>query len=358
MNSPQATLRPVHLVGSVPLGSASEVFRAVSDELGPCLKRIPDGETGERTGWVGFQALMLRDHPSFELVPSDVPGERAEDLTSAVQARGDGYRRPTFRLRPGVDPAELGFDQLGYAQAALTSYPTFAELKTAGVIRPDTRFQVALPTPLAPLGIFVTPANIPDVLPAYQDALMRELAEICSSVPAGELAVQWDVAVEIGLLEGAFPAPFDDVDAAVAAAMVALGEAVPSDVDTGYHLCYGDFGHHHFVEPRDMSVLVSLANSIANGLTRPLDWVHMPVPRDRDDPDYFAPLERLQLAATTEVYLGLVHDSDGLTGTRRRMVSAGKFRSGFGIATECGFGRLEPHTIPALLQLHRDAATD
>ncbi|MDT7643250.1 MAG: hypothetical protein QOC75_250 [Pseudonocardiales bacterium] len=356
MSDPQWTNRLVHLVGSVPLNTAADVFRAVSEAIGPHLKRIPDGETGDRTGWVGFQALMLLDHPSFELVPSAVPGERAEDLARSVRAQADGYRTPSFRLREGVDPTQLRFTRLGYTEAALASYATFAEFKASGVLHPGIRFQVALPTPLAPLAIFVTPADIPAVLPAYQTALLRELAEICAAIPAGELAVQWDVAVEMGLLEGAFPAPFDNVDETVAAGMVALGDAVPSGVSLGYHLCYGDMGLHHFIEPRDMSVLVGLANRISAGLTRSLDWMHMPVPRDRDDPGYFEPLERLRLAETTELFLGLVHDSDGLEGARRRMTSAAKFRSGFGVGTECGFGRRDPRGIPALLQLHREVA--
>jgi len=356
MTAPEPTNRLVHLVGSVPLSTAAAVFRAASDAIGPHLQRIPDGETGDRTGWVGFQALMLLDHPSFELVPSDVPGERAEDLTLAVSAQSDGYRAPSFRLREGMDPTQLRFPRLGYAAAALASYATFAELKASGVIHPGTRFQVSLPTPLAPMALFVTPEDIPAVLPTYQTALLGELAMICAAIPADELAVQWDVAVEMGVLEGAFPAPFDNVEETVAAAVVALGEAVPSDVSLGYHLCYGDMGLHHFIEPRDMSVLVGLANRISAGLTRPLDWMHMPVPRDRDDPEYFAPLARLQLAETADLFLGLLHDSDGLDGARRRMGSASKFRAGFGIATECGFGRRDPRSIPALLQLHRDVA--
>lgn len=357
MHDPQRTDRRVHLVGSVPLDSAAEVFRTVSDALGERVRRIPDGETNDRTGWVGFQALMLLDHPDFELVPSEVPGERLEDMERAVRAQGDDYATPKFRLRRGVDPERLGFPELGYARAAKESYATFVELGRAGVIAAGTRFQVALPTPLAPLAIFLTPEQIPAVLPAYRTAMLRELADICASIPAPELAVQWDVAVELGLLDEAFPAPFPNVRATVTGEMVALGDAVPSGVELGYHLCYGDMGAHHFVEPRDMSTLVTLANDIAAGLARRLDWVHMPVPRARDDAEYFAPLEALVLGAGTELYLGLVHDSDGLDGTRRRMETASKFRPVFGISTECGFGRRDPMTVPALLRLHRAAAT-
>jgi hypothetical protein len=356
VNEPPRIVESVHLVGSVPLESAAAVFRAVSDVLGPRLPRIPDGETGERTGWVGCQVPVFLAHPAFEIEPSEQEGERAEDLEAAGRAEGEGYKRPVFRLRDGADAAALAFDDLGYAAAALASYATFAELKRAGTIRPGTRFQVSLPTPLAPLAIFVTPGDVGAVLPAYRSAMLREVAEICAAVPTGELALQWDVAPEMGLLEGVFPAPFADVEATVAASLVALGDAVPPEVSLGYHLCYGDFGHAHFVEPRDMTVLVDLTNRVAAGLSRSLDWVHMPVPRDRDDAEYFAPLDGLRLAPGTELYLGLVHATDGADGARRRIAAAAKFRGDFGVGTECGFGRRDPASIPALLALHGEVA--
>ncbi|MDT7683208.1 MAG: hypothetical protein QOG57_3518 [Pseudonocardiales bacterium] len=342
MGDAASTNQLVHLVGSVPLASAAEVFRATSEVLGAHLPRIPDGETGERTSWVRFQVALLRANPLIEQKPAEGAGST-------------GYQPPMFQLRAGADPAELEFPRLGYADSALASYATFAELKAAGVIRPETRFQVSLPTPRGPLTLYVSPRDIEAMLPAYRAALMRELAEVCAAVPHTELAVQWDVAPEIGLLEGVFPAPFEgDPQTVLARALVALGDAVPESVPMGYHLCYGDFGHQHFVEPRDTAVLVGLANRVAAGLSRPLNWVHLPVPRDRDDADYFAPLEDLRLAPDTELYLGLVHSTDGLAGSRRRLAAASKFRTEFGIGTECGFGRRDPATIPALLELHRD----
>ena len=45
--------------------------------------------------------------------------------------------------------------QLGYADHAISSYASFKELKGAGVIPRRARFQVSLPTPLAPIAAFV-----------------------------------------------------------------------------------------------------------------------------------------------------------------------------------------------------------
>jgi hypothetical protein len=44
----------------------------------------------------------------------------------------------------------------------------------------------------------------------------------------------------------------------------------------------------------------------------------MPVPRNRDDHAYFLPLHDLRISPETELFLGLVHDSDGTEGARRR----------------------------------------
>ena len=39
--------------------------------------------------------------------------------------------------------------------------------------------------------------------------------------------------------------------------------------------------------------MVDFADRIVTKVRRPITWVHMPVPRERDDEAYFAPLERL-----------------------------------------------------------------
>ena len=64
----------------------------------------------------------------------------------------------------------------------------------------------------------------------------------------------------------------------------------------------------------------------------------------------------LKLKPETEFYLGLVHFTDGLQGAQRRLAAAKRVVSNFGVATECGFGRRPPETIPGLLKLHREVA--
>ena len=65
----------------------------------------------------------------------------------------------------------------------------------------------------------------------------------------------------------------------------------------------------------------------------------MPVPIDRTDDAFYAPLENLRLHPGTELFLGLVHAQDGVEGSRRRIETAKKHAPAFGIASECGISR-------------------
>ena len=81
----------------------------------------------------------------------------------------------------------------------------------------------------------------------------------------------------------------------------------------------------------------------------------MPVPHDRDDDAYFAPLGELRLRPETELYLGLIH----LRRRRRRRARpdrrrAAPRRTSFGVATECGWGRGGAAAVAGLLELHRE----
>lgn len=341
------------LVGTVPMASAEAVFRAVAGHLGSRVARIPDGETGERLGWILILLPILMSQPLVLLKGSRVVQEHADDIEHAtVSADTDDFSAPAFRLRAGASPDNLVIPSPGYADFAVASYQTFAALKKDGVIAPGTRFQVSLPSSLeAPVVFF--PDDHLAVEPAFRAMLKAEVDRICAAIPHDELAIQWDVAAEFGLLEGVWPTGLADIPGGIASVLADIGNHVPAEVALGYHLCYGDLGHQHFIEPRDTRILVDMANRVAAGLWRPLTWVHMPVPRDRADAGYFEPLADLEIAPSTELYLGLVHLTDGVEGARRRIAVATPFRALFGVATECGFGRRDPATIPALLDLHR-----
>jgi hypothetical protein len=335
------------LVGSVPLPDAEAVFRTVAGALGRHLRRLPDGETGARLNWFTWQVDRFRECPQLEPAPEGAPA------VGRPASRGE---RPKFQLRPGVDPASVRFGPLGYAAAARESYALFARLKRESVILEHCRFQVCLPTPMTPTLGYTTTATAALVEPAYEAAMLREVDELAQAVPREELAIQWDCSWELAIWEGMWQPPFANPRAGVIERLARLGGRVPAGVELGYHLCYGDYEHSHWKQPEDTSKLVEVANAVTAALARPINWVHLPVPRDRDDDAYFAPLAGLSLSPETELYLGLVHYSDGVEGTRRRIAAANRVVAGYGVATECGWGRRAPETVPELLRIHAAVA--
>ena len=335
--SPDLAAAGAHLVGSVPLASSETVFRTVADEIGDRLRRIPDGETGPRSDWIVWQLPVFTTQRQLEVVP---PG-------------ANSWRPlPRVRLADGARAESVTFGALGYADAALSSYRIFARLKRDGVVPVACRFQVCLPTPLAPISAFVVPEHQELLEPVYEEQVLGELRTILQELPHDQLAVQWDTNFELGMLEGVYPVWFGDVKGGILERLLRISRHVPSDVQLGYHLCYGDVQHRHFKEPADTGKLVEVANALAASLGRPLTWIHLPVPRERLDEAYYAPLRDLRLRAETELYLGLLHHTDGVEGTRRRIETAQRFVSGFGVATECGWGRRPAATIPDLLRIH------
>src|SRR5690348_12512507 len=309
--------RGVHLVGSVPLASPEEVFRTLASGLGDRIRRVPDGETGPRSDWIVWQYPVLSALPQFEVGP---PGT------------GNNYRAlPRLRLRAGERAEDIRLENLGYAEAAIASYRVFARLKRDGEIPAACRLQVCLPTPLAPISAFIAAEDQAALEPIYEARMLRELAEIADAIPHEQLAIQWDTNVELGMLEGVVPVWFGDARAGILERLLRLSRHVPPAVQLGYHLCYGDSQRRYFRQPADAGKLAQIAGALAGSLGRPLNWIHMPVPRDRDDEAYFEPLEDLRLPPETELYLGLVHLTDGEEGARRRIRAAERHVERFGV---------------------------
>ena len=336
-----------HLVGSVPLPDAETVFRTVSAALGSHLRRITDGETGRRGRWIWFQREMLEQHPAMEIDTDEPP-------YALYQWDGQLLREtPYIRFRAGVDPTLVEFPT-GYAEAALESFGLYTRLRDEGVIGTNTRFQVSLPTPMATAYMYLSPAARDSYIPAYERSLVAALGQILDTTPHDRLSIQWDVCQEVLLFEGYFPHRPADYRDQVFAELGRLGAAVPDTVDLGYHLCYGSPRDEHLVMPKDMGILVEIANGIAANLDRRLDFIHMPVPQDRTDEAYFRPLDGLRLPGGAEVILGLIHYDDA-AGDRARSDTARGFLPSFGVATECGWGRTDPARVPGLLESHRRA---
>ncbi|HEX7007357.1 MAG TPA: hypothetical protein VF274_09465 [Alphaproteobacteria bacterium] len=334
-------MRPVLLVGSVPLEDAATVFSAAAKALGPLAARLPDGETGARRNWIGWQ------HAVFARVPQ---------LEPTAERQRNYQLHPPFNLKPGAVAPDIDFGELGFAREALASWEIFERLKATGRVPAGCKFQVALPTAWAPVYSFIAYESQAAVAPVYEAALLGELRRILDAIPHDALAVQWDVATEMSWWERVYPAPFENVEEGVVDHLVRLGRAVPADVELGFHLCYGSMNNRHWKEPADTANLTAVANRLAAALDRPIGWLHLPVPIDRRDDAYFAPLGGLRLDAGTELYLGLLHLDDGVAGARARMAAAERHVGRFGIAAECGLGRVPRERVGGWLELHAAAA--
>ncbi len=333
------------LVGSVNLPGPEDVFRAAATYAGDVVSRIPDGETDARNDWIVAQVPVLDRQAQLE------PGEPFVNPQRT---------HPRWKIRERVSPEEIQLGSLGYADAALESYAVFTRLKQEGVIQADTRFQVSLPTPNGVVGVFIDPADAEQFEPVYERHLLAEVGRIAESVPAAELAVQWDVAIEMIALQGVWETYVKgNLVSGFAERIARVVDAIPTGVEVGVHLCYGDSGGKHFVEPTDTADLASLSAGIFRTTRRQIDWLHLPVPIERDDAAYFEPLDGLQLPPGTTLYLGLLHKEDGLEGARRRIATARSHVTDFGVATECGMARdAAPEEIPDLLRLHAEAGRE
>jgi hypothetical protein len=344
---------PAHMFfcGSIPLEHEVDVFKALAELGGDRLHRVPDGELGDRKMWVIGQYAVLAASSALQFGPFPADG-----LT-----RRTCYQIP-LQLRAGKTEGDIAFSELGYARHAASSYGLFRQMKNAGKIPAHWRLQVNLPTPsdVMPMIEASTKAAAEK---AYRTALLAELADIQRSIPHRELAITWDVVHAVLTWEDPtnkyitqfFADPKNDFLRSLAE----LGSAVADDVELGYHLCYGSQDHKHALEPRDLTACVTISNAVAAKLSRRIDYVHMPVPRERDDDDFFKPLAQLDRNRIGEVYLGLVHYTDGVDGARRRIGAAKRYLPEFGIAAECGFGRRPSHQdVLKLIKLHADIIDD
>jgi hypothetical protein len=336
----------VHLVGSIALDNVEEVFRTVGGVLGRRLRRVPDGEPGGRRLWISWQYPFLRAQAFLRPDPSQ-PNPRG---------------LPPLMLTEGTDPSEIRFGELGYAREARISYQDFESARERGELPADVRFQVSLPTPLAVINPFCVMRDAPAIEGPYESAMLREVDAICRAIPHRDLCIQWDICIEMLLWDGRWEGlrnPFrSDLQLEILLRIKRLAEAVPVDVELGFHLCYGDYDARHFVEPLDAGKLVEVANRFTETVGRPISYFHMPVPIDRSDDAYFAPLQELRLSPGTELFLGLVH-ADGVEATKNRIATAGKYCADFGIATECGIARQRtPELVRRLLEIHAGASRE
>jgi hypothetical protein len=339
------------LVGSIPYDTPEQVFRNFGTPLGPSLRTMPDGEVGPRKHWISrIHYQVLAGHPELETVRYPAPENGVE--RRHPRNAGDSY---LFKVKDGVERVRFGDPgwRIGYARDAINSYFVFKTLRDKGELPKALRFQVSLASvnSALPPRIFPNPADIAKVRPGFTEALAAEVATIAEHIPHDDLAIQWDCSTEVQDSYGAVPGY--RVDGAIernVAQFRVLSPRVPEKAELGYHFCFGTLGGWPRFAPADLSATVELANAAIEASGRRVDWIHIPVLPDVAD-SFFVPLKNLKPRGA-RVYLGVIHHMDGF---KERLALARKYLPEFGIAGYCGFGRVPPAEIPAVLDDHLQA---
>lgn len=339
--------RGAHLVGGLAAPTATDAMTTTATILGRHLTRLTDGETGARSQWIWWQIDKLVAIPGIRMGEPNVNPETGN---------------PDYSVFPGlvIDEGVVIPDRaLGYADAAIDSYAEFVRLRTEGVVPAGVRFQVSVPTPFAVVVAWSSGESQARLWQPFKDAMFAEIGAIEAAIPANDLAIQWDVAVEVGVLEGVFlPNPELRSFERIVAELVACLEQVSPPAQRGLHLCYGDFKHRHFVAPNDLGLVVRLTNAVS--AATPLDFVHMPVDRDNGRSDaYFAPLANLAVNGA-DLSLGVIDYEDDPARIDELVDAASSAGRSFAVATECGMSRLgergESVTLEDLLREHARVA--
>jgi hypothetical protein len=337
------------LVGSLPAESTEVALRVAGELFGDLVFALPDGETGARAGWVGYEReRLVRPNPDIQTV-SETP--------SPTGLPRHAFETPVFRIRPGV--TELHWDSWPRIDDAIDSYQAFKKLRASGAIPEGLRFQIGLPFPSSALNGFKADfgTDYPVGERAFEDLVARELTRLTAAIPPEDLALQWDVCYEVLDIEGVLAWTAPGAWERFTGPVRRLTRLVPDEVLVGYHLCYGTFPEWPMYEARDIGLLVQMANYAVANSGRAVDWLHLAGSRylRSEDDRFYQPLDGLE-PGDARVFLGIILPVDGVPGVLRRKATASRHLADFGVAMYCGFGRQPGRDGMETMRDHRQAA--
>ena len=222
-----------------------------------------------------------------------------------------------------------------------------------GELARHLRFQVSLASvnSALPPRIFPEKADVAKIRPGFTDALAAEVDSIVKHIPNDDLAIQWDCSTEVQDAYGAVPGYSAEgaIERNIAQFRI-LSPRIPESVELGYHFCFGTLGGWPRFAPADLSATVGSPTppsrrpaAASIGFTFPC------CPTSKES--FFAPLKNLRPRGA-RVYLGVIHHMDGF---KERIALARKYLPEFGLAAYCGFGRIPPAEMPAVLNEHLQA---
>jgi hypothetical protein len=339
--------REAHLVGSLPGAKPAEAMATALEILGPYLRTLPDGETGERRNWVISIIEGLRIHPDLEL-------RKAGDWS-------DYDKTPVMKIRRGrtLYGASLNF---GHVDAVRDSYPEF-QSATAAAGRSDLAFQEGVPGDFDLAMFTLGPAGALRHRRPFTEATLAEIRDV-AGIAGRSTLFQIEVPVELVLLAKA-PAPARPALAKLLARRVTgLAAAAAEGTRFGVHLCLGDMNNRAFGTMSDVEPLVLLANAIVRGWPegRTLDILHAPFAA-ADQPAttdlaFYEPLKDLALPAGVRFAAGFAHESQSLADqlTIRSIIDEALNRE-VTISAACGLGRRSEAAGRAVLERNAELCT-
>ena len=340
----------VLLVGSIPLDTAEEVFRSFGGPLGSSLNAMPDGEVGPRRHWISrIHYQVLSGHPELEAVRRPQPENGVERLFPRNAA--DSW---LFKVKDGVERVRFGDPgwRLGYARDAINSYFVFKTLREQGVLPKHLRFQVSLPS--------VNSALPPRIFPNPPTSRRSGPASPMRSRPSSARIVsrfRTTIWRSNGIARPRCRTP------------MGRSQAIPPRARSSATSSSSASSRRSFPR-RSCSAITSASARSAAGrvshppicprrLRLPMRWSKRRAgastgftfrcSRRRDA--FFAPLKELRPRGA-RVYLGVIHHMDGF---KERIALARKYLPEFGLAAYCGFGRIPPADMPAVLNEHLQA---
>lgn len=251
--------------------------------------------------------------------------------------------------------------ELGFATSAVGGFREYCRAQIDGEVPATLRFQVNVPTPYTLLAGSDSAVHAPELLADAERAIVAEVATLSLDLPPEHLALQWDVSGETRVWEtrGRDPGMPRGLPERLLESFVTICAAVPAEMELGFHFCHGGVGGRDALAPEDGGQVSRLLGAIIASTEREPAFVHLPVPRGRDDSGYFEPLAQLAMWPQMQLYLGLLHPEDGVGGAAARLAAARAVLHNFGVAAACGSDpALSLPVFAALIEQHQVSDRD
>lgn len=150
-----------------------------------------------------------------------------------------------------------------YDEMAIQSYRAFCKLRDQGIIPSRSPLPGLDSYPNKHPWTHIEYANCERVEPLYLERFTQDLRRLQRAIPAQDLAIQIDAAIELVYLEYTqgrihdpiFKPYFSSITEGILERISKFSSAIDQDVRLGFRLCYGDRQHQNFFRPEDAGLL-------------------------------------------------------------------------------------------------------